>query len=35
MRKNICAIWILDELTNQKLNEVIGATLDVFGIEHV
>lgn len=34
MRKNICAIWILDELTNQKLNEVIGATLDVFGIEH-
>lgn len=33
MRKDICAIWILDESTNQKLNEVRGA-LDVFGIEH-
>ena len=34
MRKDICAIWILDESTNQKLNEVKGATLDVFGIEY-
>lgn len=33
MRKDICAIWTLDESTNQKLNEVRGA-LDVFGIEH-
>ena len=34
MRKDICAIWILDESANQKFNEVRGAALDVFGIEH-
>lgn len=33
MRKDVCAIWILDEETNKKLNEIRKA-LDVFDIEY-
>lgn len=33
MGKDICAIWILDETTNQKLDEIRKA-LEVFNIEY-